>query len=531
MTTAALLTLLVLAAEPPRRAVLVGSNTAIDGRTPLRFAHGDARSLADVLITSGGFAKQDVTVLLDASPADVLAALDQARTALTAQREEGLLVFYYSGHADQRALYPAGKELPLDQLRTRLSGDAAGVRIGIIDACRGGGWTQAKGLAPVAPFEVGLPSLASEGTALLAASSGLEDAHEAETLQGSFFTHYLVSGLRGAADSTGDGQVTLSEAFAYANRLTIRDTASTARVPQHPSFDLRLRGRQDVVLTSSENTTTQLVLEQTAGPLEVVQLSTGVTVAEASPGEQLLRLTLPPGSYLVRRLTGGEVRSKEVQVVANQATRLEESALTLVGSNAVSKGPESRSISGRHELSVGLGVSPLDPFYVGAISSLDYTYFFTRFFGWRALQFSYSFNVQTGFRRELEQQFGVKPEPLSIHGALHTAAAWSPSVISGPKGTELRLYFTLGGGAMLREVSLTLLESATRGSTTGPGARLEVLPAAAGSLEILWMLASVGQDGLGLRLSVSEVMGFSSFGLAHLATANLALVGTFGRRR
>mgnify|MGYP001563401991 CR=1 FL=1 len=100
--------LLSAAPEPPRRAVLVGSNAAIEGRSPLRFAHRDARSLAEVLTSSGGFADQDVVVLLDATPAQVLGALDQARTALAAQRQEGLLVFYYSGHADQRALFPAG---------------------------------------------------------------------------------------------------------------------------------------------------------------------------------------------------------------------------------------------------------------------------------------------------------------------------------------------------------------------------------------------------------------------------------------
>jgi hypothetical protein len=501
--------------------VIVGSNSAIDGRSPLRFAHRDARSLADVLISSGGFATRDVKVLLDATPAEVLAALDAARTALAAQREEGLLVFYYSGHASQRALFPGGKELPLEQLRSRLSDEAAGVRIGIIDACRGGGWTQAKGLSPAAPFEVGLPALSSEGTALLAASSGLEDAHEAELLQGSFFTHYLVAGLRGAADSTGDGQVTLSEAFAYANRLTIRDTASTAKIPQHPSFDLRLRGRQDVVLTSMTNATTQLVLAQTTGPLEVVQLSTGLTVVEAAPGEQVLRLTLPAGSYLVRRVTGGEVRSKEVQVRPNEATRLEESSLTLVGTTvSAGKGPGSPVLDGQHELSVGLGVAPLDPFVFGVTTSLDYSYFFTHLFGWRVVQGAYNFNVTTGLSTELDRNFGVLPTEFSvIRGALHTAAIFAPRAISGPNGTELRLGFTLGAGAMVTDLSRS------------PNA-LKVLPAAASSLELTWMLRPVGPGGLGVRLSVSEVMGFSAtVRPVHLATLNLTLVGTAGSAR
>jgi hypothetical protein len=206
------------------------------------------------------------------------------------------------------------------------------VRVGIIDSCRGGGWTQAKGLTAAAAFEVKAPALASEGTALLAASSGLEDAHnEAEALQGSFFTHHLVAVLRGAADQSGDGQVTLSEVFAHADRLTIRDTATHSPQPQHPSFDMRLRGRRDVVLAEVGGRPTTLTVAQKEGPLQLVQLSTGIVLVEATPGEQLLRIALPPGGYLVRRLTPEGVRSLEVQVAAGRSIRVDETSFTLVG--------------------------------------------------------------------------------------------------------------------------------------------------------------------------------------------------------
>ena len=516
---ATLVVTMLLSAEPPRRAVLVGSNSAIEGRTPLRFAHGDARSMADVLTTSGGFAQKDVVVLLDATPAEVLAALDDARTALAAQREEGLLVFYYSGHADQRALFPGGKELPLEQLRSRLSDEAAGVRIGIIDACRGGGWTQTKGLSPAAPFEVGMPALSSEGTALLAASSGLEDAHEAETLQGSFFTHYLVAGLRGAADSTADGQVTLSEAFAYANRLTIRDTATTARIPQHPSFDLRLRGRQDVVLTSFSNATTQLVLGQTQGPLEVVQLSTGITIIEAAPGELVLRLALPPGPYLVRCLRDGRVLSKEVQVKANESTRMEESMLTLVGMPEVAgKGPTESLRPGRHELVGAVGVAPFDAFQVGFSPSLAYSYFFNRLLGVR-FSGTYVFNIPTSLRTQLELDFGVLPTAFAtINGEVHAAVLFAPRLLSLPN-SELQLGLSLGPGVMV--LSVLGVESI--------GARATV----AGSVELTWLVNAGNDNAVGLRLAVSEIVGFSIQGArpAHLATLNLGLVWTTGSAR
>lgn len=206
MILAALAALALTADAVPaerRIAVVVGSNRAVAGRAELRYAHDDARALADVLVEAGQFAPADVHVLLDPSPDAVLAALDEAR-ALAADAH-AMVLFYYSGHADDHALYPGGAPLPLDALKVRLADERVGVRVGVIDSCRGGGWTRAKGLAVTKPFAVGLPALSSEGMALLASSSGLEDAHEAEALQGSFFTHHLVAGLRGAADQTGDG--------------------------------------------------------------------------------------------------------------------------------------------------------------------------------------------------------------------------------------------------------------------------------------------------------------------------------------
>ncbi|MFO0595714.1 MAG: caspase family protein [Myxococcaceae bacterium] len=522
MTGLLLLLALVTSAEPPRKAVVVGSNAAIDGRSSLHFAHRDARSLAEVLQSSGGFAAGDVTLLLDAKPEAVLAALDAARAELAKAPEHGLLLFYYSGHADQASLYPGGAPLPLERLKERLADEGVGVRVGIIDACRGGGWTQAKGLTATAPFEVGVPALSSEGTALLAASSGLEDAHEAEALQGSFFTHYLVAGLRGAADATGDGQVTLSEAFAYANRLTIRDTATRSKIPQHPSFDLRLRGRQDVVLTSVGGEDTQLVVAQKEGPLEVVQLSTGVTVAEASPGEQLLRLALPPGPYLVRRLKDGVVLSREVVVRANEATRLEESALTLVGQQAlVSKGP-SPALGGRNELAASFASGPFDPYFVSLGPAVDFTWFFSRFLGWRVLGGTVFGNLDRGLKAQLERDFGVLPTAFATPRATaHTAFVFEPTLVA-TGSFVLRAGLFVGPGLSVHEYPLS------------SGTRYPLYPAVVFGGELTFMFASLFDAvGLGVRLSGSDVMRFGAELLmpAHLVTLNLGLVVDLGQAR
>src|SRR2546426_1082326 len=80
--------------------------------------------------------------------------------------------------------------------RPRITALGARLKLGILDTCRGGSWTQAKGLSLGPPLEaIDLVPLTSEGTALLSSSSGFENAHEADAVKGSFFTHHLVGGL------------------------------------------------------------------------------------------------------------------------------------------------------------------------------------------------------------------------------------------------------------------------------------------------------------------------------------------------
>jgi hypothetical protein len=96
--------------------------------------------VARVLTQLGGFDARDVQVLSDPEPRGVLEALDrELARAAKAPSEPLVLFFYYSGHADAHALYPNGKPLMLSELRARLDSKTAQVRVGLIDACRGGG--------------------------------------------------------------------------------------------------------------------------------------------------------------------------------------------------------------------------------------------------------------------------------------------------------------------------------------------------------------------------------------------------------
>jgi hypothetical protein len=148
LTMAALFAAPAFAAAPfepatQRYAVVVGSNAPVQERPGLRFSHRDARSFAQVLLEAGRFTKRDVQLLLDPAPEQVLAALDSALVQARATGGKAMLLFYYSGHADGTSLYPNGQPLLLADLKSRLSSDSIELRVGILDGCSGGGWTQA----------------------------------------------------------------------------------------------------------------------------------------------------------------------------------------------------------------------------------------------------------------------------------------------------------------------------------------------------------------------------------------------------
>jgi len=358
---ALLLAALPTAARPaaevaPRAAVVVGANAAVPGRQALRHAHHDAESMAEVLTAVGRFAPERVHVLRDPEPAQLLALVEREARAL-AGRPEAMLFFYFSGHADQASLWSGGRPVAIEALRQALDRGDVAVRIGVIDACQGGGWTRAKGLTPDAPFEVPIPRLLeSEGSALIASSSGEESAHESDLLGGSFFTVHLAAGLRGAADESRDGQVTLTEAFEYARAQTIRDTARHAREPQHPSYALNLRGRQDVVLAQVAASRSALAIEQQEGPVELIHLASGLRLLELPQGPRQVTLAVPPGRYMLRRLGADGARTKEVAVPREGRAEVREGELVLVGTGRMAvkgPGPPATAPAGSWDLLLG----------------------------------------------------------------------------------------------------------------------------------------------------------------------------------
>jgi hypothetical protein len=293
-----------LAAAPGRFAVVAGNDIGGAGRPKLWFAEKDAVRFRDTLVELGDFDPDQVVLLRGASPAALrtaLASLEPRIQAARARGERTLLVVYYSGHAGSRGLELGLETLAFDELRQRVVASSADAKIGIVDACESGLLTQVKGAAAAPLLDFALPADdAVQGTAFLASTAVGEVAQESAALGGSFFTHHLEAGLRGAADADGDGVVTLQEAFRYTSGQTVVTTAGTREGPQHPTYELRMSGRGDVALADLRRAEAKLRIPPATGSSFLLRGPRGLLVEVAGATTEVT-LALPAGHYTVER--------------------------------------------------------------------------------------------------------------------------------------------------------------------------------------------------------------------------------------
>lgn len=290
-----------------RHALIVGANEGGRGLDPLRYAELDAQRVAEVLTELGGFDPAHIDVLYAPTAGELKAAL-HAHSAVSGSFDDDLFLFYYSGHADARGLRLGADLYGYETLRGDIRAMPAEVKLGVLDACRSGTITRLKGAALSAPFLVE-ERLAAEGEAWMTATSADESAQESDRLRGSFFTHYLLSGLRGAAD-TGDGAVSLDEAYQYAYDRVVDHTGGTEAGAQHPIRDDRLTRQGGLTLTHViEGRATVTLPAETEGDVTILRMPDRTPVAEVTkkPG-RTVTLALAPGTYKLRLANGRDIR-------------------------------------------------------------------------------------------------------------------------------------------------------------------------------------------------------------------------------
>jgi len=288
-----------------RYALVIGNDTGDRDEAGLRYAEQDAEHFAATLVDLGGFQPGDVVVLrgsdADSARAALISINDRIRTAGAA---DSMLIVYYSGHADSEALHLGATNFALTQLEQLVRGSPAAFRLLVVDACRSGALTRVKGGKPVAAFPIALgDTLAADGVVFWTASAASEEAQESDTIKGSFFSHFLVSGLAGPADADNDGAVTTTEAYEYARAATLRASSRTLAGIQHPTFRDELAGRDAIVLTrpgASDPKRAAIRVPENHDMLVLSGSADGPVVAEVGVHDRTRRLNVRAGKYFIR---------------------------------------------------------------------------------------------------------------------------------------------------------------------------------------------------------------------------------------
>lgn len=309
-----------------RYALVVGANSGGPGRAELRYAVSDAEHFARVMVELGGVAAQHEILLRQPKLRDLADAFDTLTRYVNDGRRGGgrtEVVLYYSGHADETGLVFGGERYAYSTLRDRLAQIPADVRIAILDACSSGAFTRVKSGKPRPPFMVD-ESSDMHGHAFLTSSSESEAAQESDRIRASYFTHYLLSGFRGAADLSGDGKVTLNEAYQFAFNETLGRTIDTKGGAQHPSYDISMSGTGDVVMTDVRQTNATLVLsEDLDGRLFIRTAAHELVVELYKPRGRRVEIAVEPGKYDIRIERDKEALSARAEVASDARVVIE----------------------------------------------------------------------------------------------------------------------------------------------------------------------------------------------------------------
>jgi hypothetical protein len=342
------------AAETRRFALSIGANDGGDGRVMLRYASSDAEAVNVLLDELGGVQPADNVLLEQPTTAGLSRAIDELSDRVRAAEGEGEgvrteAIVYYSGHSDSAGLLLGGERLRYDVLRSALEEVPADVQIVILDSCSSGALIRGKGGAHLPAFLVD-EAVAVSGHAYLMSSSFDETAQEADAIEGSYFTQALLTGLRGGADTTGDGRVTLSEVYQYAYATTLSQTESSQLGPQHAARDIQLVGTGDLVITDVAATGSALLIEEDMAGRLSVRDDKGNLVAELQKDTgRPLTLGLGPGHYRVLWVGDALTGEAQIDLAAGETVSVESLALTPVPQVlAVARGGDSAAPEPRH---------------------------------------------------------------------------------------------------------------------------------------------------------------------------------------
>lgn len=197
-------------------AVLVGV-ASYEHMPRLNFADDDAYKMYAFLKSPEGGALPDkqVSVIIDEAATRKKIISNMKRVFNQADSND-VILFYFSGHGEKNAFLPIDYDGHLNRLKhteisTLLKNSKAKLKICIADACHAGALEKnAKEFKRGGKY-----GELDQEIALMLSSKAEEVSVENAGLRQGIFTHFLIKGLKGAADIDESGEVTIEEVYEY----------------------------------------------------------------------------------------------------------------------------------------------------------------------------------------------------------------------------------------------------------------------------------------------------------------------------
>lgn len=342
--------------EIRRFALVVGANNGGKDRTELRYAVSDASSFIKVMYKMGGVMPGDGMIIIEPKRNDFLTAINKFNEKLdSAKKHSGRIefIFYYSGHSDEEGILLSGEKMYYKEIKQYINNVPAEVKIAILDSCSSGAFARLKGGKKHAPFLID-SSYNMKGYAFMTSSSSDEASQESDKIKGSFFTHYLVSGLRGAADLSQDGRITLSEAYQFAYNETLTGTEKTISGPQHPNYNIQMAGVGDVVMTDIKQSSSIMVISKDiSGRLSIRDRDDNLIVElKKSPGRDI-QIGLEDGDYTILNERDGALYEAKINISLGSQLLLSQSEFKKTDKQiTVARGEKEANETGEYKVRV-----------------------------------------------------------------------------------------------------------------------------------------------------------------------------------
>jgi hypothetical protein len=293
-----------------RFAIAVGSNCGGKDRVKLKYGVSDAESILKVFEELGGVAREDSLLLVEPDIKTFYTEIGKFQVKIEKAKSEYSrveVIFYYSGHSDDDYILLGDEKISYEDFRETINSTDADVRIAILDSCASGAFTRLKGGKRRLPFLLDT-AYDTKGYAVMTSSSSTEASQESDLIKSSFFTHYLISGMRGAADVTRDGLVTFNEAYQFAFNETLTETTKTLSGPQHPHYNIQTSGTGDVVMTDIRKSSALLILgEEISGKVFIHDKRDKLVVELTKPSGETIELGLEEGEYRIINIPEAQV--------------------------------------------------------------------------------------------------------------------------------------------------------------------------------------------------------------------------------